>query len=440
MSRRQTEILVHITAPSKASDDNKYRALAEAYLDFEPGRRTAVTAPDAAVPAPASSSRPVPSASYRQSLQSPQLSFESVWDNAGSPRIVDQRQPNKLDEASQHSWVAPPSIIADSNPENNVSIAAYCSPTRVLEHYLQQVIDSSPGSSIRDAPTGSSSGEVIRSSQPAPNTIALTESVSSIAEVIRTPSSPLRRPRRPEANFAATQDSLPLDQIASSQLSGPPDAETDVIPATARADSEPPPPKRLKRTPVKATAIQALARSASDVLPRGSHQTEPARGLSRPQASKQPILDALEIRPPDPLVSAEDLDPASLVTWKLAKLAKDMDIEKRFRPKLQVRELRPFERGYWLLDCSDWDATLKADAWIFLTNYVGNGNGGWGIWCLRDEDFTWIRIYCWGFIVGHIYLLLHLASKRKLKQCEISWYGADGEVLIVVGPRTGGLA
>lgn len=40
IARKDVEILVHTTAPSRGQDDARYRALAQAYLDFQPaGRR-----------------------------------------------------------------------------------------------------------------------------------------------------------------------------------------------------------------------------------------------------------------------------------------------------------------------------------------------------------------------------------------------------------------
>jgi hypothetical protein len=38
-------------------------------------------------------------------------------------------------------------------------------------------------------------------------------------------------------------------------------------------------------------------------------------------------------------------------------------------------------------------------------------------------------------VAGHVYLLLHLASQRKLKLADVSWIGADGEVKILVSAR-----
>jgi hypothetical protein len=134
-------------------------------------------------------------------------------------------------------------------------------------------------------------------------------------------------------------------------------------------------------------------------------------------------------------VGCDHLTVSSVVTKKLQKLARDVDIRKRFQPKEQKRELRPFERGYWLVDCSAWPDGVGRDAWRFLTNYVSTGDAGWGIWCRRAEDYSWIRLYCWGCAVGHMHLLLYLASRRELNYTRTTWMGGDGQVLVVMEPK-----
>jgi len=42
------------------------------------------------------------------------------------------------------------------------------------------------------------------------------------------------------------------------------------------------------------------------------------------------------------------------------------------------------------------------------------------------------RVYCWGNIVGHVYLLLYLASERRIKGLRASWNDAGGETIIVM--------
>jgi hypothetical protein len=124
-----------------------------------------------------------------------------------------------------------------------------------------------------------------------------------------------------------------------------------------------------------------------------------------------------------------------MVTDLLASLARSLNLEKRFQPASQARDLRSFERGYWLVDCSTWEPELKRSAWGFLADYLGKGAAGWGTSCRRDRDFSAIRLYCWGCVVGHMYLVLYLMSKRRVLYTGTSWVGGDGRVAVVMGAK-----
>ena len=88
------------------------------------------------------------------------------------------------------------------------------------------------------------------------------------------------------------------------------------------------------------------------------------------------------------------------------------------------------ERGYWLLDTGDWNEGLRSRCWNCLGNYVGKDLAGWGVWCTREPDHSSLRVYCWGIVVGHIYLLLFMASESKIRGVGACWVGGDGEVII----------
>jgi hypothetical protein len=88
------------------------------------------------------------------------------------------------------------------------------------------------------------------------------------------------------------------------------------------------------------------------------------------------------------------------------------------------------ERGHWLLDCDSWDEDLRRRCWNFLGDRIGKNLVGWGVWCVRDAEYSAIRVYCWGIIVDYIYLLLYLASEGKIKKIGASWIGGDGNVII----------
>ncbi|KAH8910868.1 hypothetical protein BR93DRAFT_298520 [Coniochaeta sp. PMI_546] len=484
----ETEILVHITAPSKATDDASYRTLATAYLSFEPVARTTVgsfTHSTAHVedtrdlpsipPPPPPPPPPQPPVLRPESdpVPSPILSFGSVAHNLNSPGL--QRAPTSNageSDESQSSWRAPPSVVQDSNPDNNISIARYCSPTRILEHYLQG-FDSSESNATQSVPTEPVSSPTTREvttslqlptagrafavpPQP-PNNVA-----SSSLVIPQTPLPSIRKRSAPPDLSNATSEvaavstptcsqqtsrAIPAEDAPRSGVQGViPSTETDTVIAASfpastadleppsRADSEPLPPLKRQKRVFTGLATNALSRSSSDIGPRQT-QVKTSQLFRRQRVHQS--LDGLEIHSPNPTVSCEDLDVRHVVTRGLEKLAGDLDINKRFQPKHQVRGLRPFERGHWAVDCSAWPDSVKQDTWAFLTNYIGNGVAGWGVWCRRDNDFTWIRLYCWGCVVGHMHLLLYLASRRHLNYTATIWVGGDGEALITMAPKYG---
>jgi hypothetical protein len=477
----ETEILVHITAPSRAIDDTSYRALAEAYLSFEPAARTTAGAFSYSVghaedtTGPSFTDRPPAQPPVVRSVSdpflSPELSFGSVTHNLNSPGLP--RGPaGKAGESeeSQSSWRAPPSVVEDSNPDNNISIARYCSPTRILEHYLQgfDSSQSNPTQLVSTDPITSPTTPAVAASLPVssaarafavpPQPIHSLD--SSLPVIPQTPSPALQKRSAPPDWSRATSElpavsssvahehvspAPPGEETTRSEIEGGmPSAETNVTIASSfpsstgdgvqssRADSEPPPPLKRQKRLFTGLSTNALARSSSDIGPR---QDQVKRSqLDRRQRAHQ-TLDGLEIHSPSPPVSCEELDVAHMVTKSLEKLANDLDINRRFRPKHQARGLRPFERGHWAVDCSAWSDSMKQDTWAFLTNYIGNGVAGWGIWCRRDNDFTWIRLYCWGCVVGHMHLLLYVASRRHLNYTATTWVGGNGEVLIAMAPK-----
>lgn len=141
-----------------------------------------------------------------------------------------------------------------------------------------------------------------------------------------------------------------------------------------------------------------------------------------------PWADKLEIRPSIPTTASTDMTPEMLITPELSFIALKMRIASLFRPAHQSRDLRPMERGYWLVNCEMWSTRVRVNTWKMLGDFVGKSKVGWGVWCVRDEQCSMIRVYCWGVIVGHIYLLLVMSSGNKISRA--SWMGGDGKPLI----------
>ncbi|CAK7566056.1 MAG: hypothetical protein SEPTF4163_003989 [Sporothrix epigloea] len=572
-----TEILVHIAAASRASDDARYRNLTRAYADFEPVRRLNISvrdgdnresgcAADSATPSVTKFEKCQPTGSILQmsvantstdscggSFQFASLSFESVWDNVQSPAIplATAKPAARKSLAPQNDrlyYVSPNDYIPDSQPENE-----YLVPCRQpLVHKdkgslndpasLSSCVVESRESGESDASQSNKhirrtrryaspdlgvmpveqTGDVLEylQSQPQPlsqrsanvqNSLqtkglcgddSLFESISlfhdtnaaessmyaSILESGHTCSGidiPSSLPE--EMGKAVLQKESYLHecrgQLESLPLSGAlKHARADSEPAEETAetrsqyifDSSNDSSQRqvsykkeplLKKRCLAAPSVAKVANTQDDNKPdvagtlSGDNLhlfttlTQPLP-TSSPTWSAPGLLDqSLRILSPEPPVACLHLDAASLITEKMAKLAQDLDITRRYRPlplrheqgdddqnrKREgegKRELRPFERGYWRLSMSGWPATLRQQAWTFLAKYIGAGDAGWSVWCSRDSaPHTWLRLYCFAATAGHTYLILYLASQRQILATGAEWLDDSDEPLIVVPPR-----
>lgn len=464
------EILVHVTAPSRVADDASYRQLARAYLAFQPepglGPDARVRIARARLPVPHGGHGPktgstsmalrslatdaysswqnlvTPDTEQPFGTESQELSFQSAIDNRSSPRLRPARpsiyQRNVSSAAdpmsqpltpSQPSWKTLPSEIDDSYPLPGAGIINV-TPTRVLQRYLQQQAPSTTPSSSRDhgekrSPTASFEAIDVPSSIPVPNS----EDLSSQRQRKRKPKDTIPvtpvppgdlRKRHARADQYDEHAELGIDvtHISSSF------ASVNSCTPTARVDSEPPQTKISKRVDDSDHHQQQpnhvqLARTTSDAGPVRS--SDPSM--------IEAIANTLDIRPSSPPVSVDNLDPASLVSSKLDKLARDLS--SRYNP-LIVRQVEPFERGYWLVDCTSWPDAVRLNTWVFLTNYLHSGLAGWGVWCRRDRLHDWIRFYCWGYVAKHTYLLLYLASGRQIKLTGAQWHDAAGDAVLTI--------
>ncbi|KAI1804018.1 hypothetical protein F4811DRAFT_302353 [Daldinia bambusicola] len=461
------EILIHIGAPSRAADDAWYRSLASSYLNFNPAsstnflNRTCSTV-DVNEEQGAQLEAPIPdfitgtqSTEPFGSFRSPQASFNSVFDNAASPRVLARRvlvdePPSTSAETNMpmpsSPWQTPSSEVQDSFVGNPIHISTFTSPTRILEHYLQRF--DSPLSSAKSASQRSGGVDIPRSGSQKPNPprsednpIPLSTSYTPSVIPCTPPCDPHAGPRelvktKPiEAhNTAYAQDDVSSENIVEETIL----IRSSDFSSTTRADSEPPPAKRHQPDPLDNNNKdhRALLRAASDIGPRAPASSGQKSFLTVAFLRDHGYTyESLELRAPAPPASMTQVDPQTFVTPGLASLARDLDIPKRYKPKESRRALRPAERGYWLVDCSAWDPQLKRDAWAYLANYVGTGVAGWGVWCRRDREFKRLRVYCWGLVTAHIYLLLYLASQRRVLYTGSSWIDGEGIPVVVMQTR-----
>lgn len=165
-----------------------------------------------------------------------------------------------------------------------------------------------------------------------------------------------------------------------------------------------------------------------------------------------------------------------------------------YNPTRQTRPLDKLERGYWAVRIGivsgdgglehgpgrrpdgSWSAAFFARFWGFLGQFVGvEGRAGWGVWCFLDKvealssdigstaaaadaggasgsdqvqpdpDLgpepepepapeepvsVLLKVYTWGEIAMHIYLVLYLASERQIRGLGAQWRDSREEVVI----------
>lgn len=472
IERSHVEIFVHTSAPSRGEDDARYRALAQAYLDFEPANRMRPDDPtvdvsqgghtDILVPESQASYRPddepetvsssntssegdlVNQQPSPQAQESTDLSFSSVLDNVHSP-VIQQLLVTRSHfsagtqtQNSSDSWQPPPSTIADSQPEDNLTTTASDSPTKVLERYFHQM-ESSKVSSFGPSPRNpdESTGLPNASMHDNPSLRLPVAGISTAPSEISS-LSPLGSmevqpdaPRGSGKSIPYSQDSRDALKICHFESSSDP-AQTSsgarkqqVINVFGSQTLNATRPSLTQ--PIDKTLAETAIQSKRTAL--ASAPTQPSQLSS---SFKVSYASVLEIRPPPPAISMSPLTTDMLRTPSLGQLERKMPLHILYRPQHQTRDLRDLERGYWLIRCETWKEELRKRAWDCLGNFIAKGQAGWAVWCVREEDFGTVRVYCWGAIVGYIYLLLYMASENKIKGSSACWIGGDGQVVVTM--------
>ncbi|KAJ5900040.1 hypothetical protein N7495_004784 [Penicillium taxi] len=236
----------------------------------------------------------------------------------------------------------------------------------------------------------------------------------------------------------------------------PDSQEVDEDRSSKRPRLESPIPANDPPTEERNTAI-------TSIIPRQDDSTLASTSIS--------LTLPLEIHPPPPSISVSHF--TTHITPTLAMLTTRLKPERVYKPLNQSRVLEKLERGYWslniaiipittkstdtdpkMLSKSDmgrqiWTIQLFHRFWTFLSDFVGrDARAGWGVWCVVDEDHTAatgsnrnnvaisggslvrLKVYAWGEIAMHIYLLLFLASERQIRGMGAQWMDYRDEMVI----------
>lgn len=440
------EILVHVSGPCRGTDDARYRREALGFLEYDVAERHTLLGweshtPNAveetyshvkttdAVVQEAETLSPAQKATYKSRVrdwpgqlaplrtpafsrptastlpwtttnQTPHLLIERTPAlprprTAPTPSTPSQAPPPRRSQSD--SWHTPPSIVPDSQPTPPSS--------------GQPALSSSP---YLKRPFASSSPSPTRRASPPP----------AKRPRLQVPSSPPSEDRTIEAR-------PPL----AAPLSSPPSAK-----------------RRRRRLEVPSSPLPG--KSADEARPAlaATFSSSPPSAENLPAPSPPPPNDppqTLEIHPPRPKSTNRAF--RTHLTFSLTNIATKLPLEIYFKPIATTRAPGTLERGHWLVPTGSWDEALKRRFWVYLTKFVGRGQGGWGTWCVREvegpvqaEDKSdkenqaprrgeVVKVYCWGEVVGEMWLSLFIGSERKISGVGARWVDAGGVAVVVMG-------
>ncbi|KAL1978360.1 hypothetical protein VTN31DRAFT_1219 [Thermomyces dupontii] len=415
------EILVHIAAPSGARDDARYRAQVAAILNFNPVSRETIDP---------SGNLGVDDCSGGESLPLPSAVLLGGVDCPES------------EDVGQLSQLARSPVKTDSRPSTAPAICA------------QKQLDQSPPAPVP---------------VPAPVSEAAAYRHRYFSDAsLETPVSVISDSQAPQS-ASTTSESQQRSQPSQVEL---PSTNNDALQETSQNQNVPPDSVHPTQSEGKNKAPRHTTELVLQTRSSKPHRSNP----SLPQSIETISLDKLplEIRPNPPQVSHQKFQ--THITPTLKALAERMNLSKRYQPLRQTRSLASLERGYWLLqfvvtdfdpddddddddgdgsrEANHWPISLFRRFWSFLVAFITGNRAGWGTWCIvepeSDIDSTTrdpvddddhrrhyrlsCKIYCWGEIVPHMYIVLLLATERRIKKMGAQWRdGADKVVVQMPG-------
>jgi len=210
-----------------------------------------------------------------------------------------------------------------------------------------------------------------------------------------------------------------------------------------QGEPEVPQQSPLRHETPKETEPSPPARSGHPAQPRFSDSEtavkdfatvpEASEGIKdTPVATPDPPTDPdlpTTIRAPAPLPSLQPFE--THITESLKYLSETASLAQTYKPVSVSRDLEQSERGCWTFDITPWPAQLRSEFFQFLAKMIESGRVGWGVWCVREPASSLrVRLFCWGEIVRHIYLMLYVASKSKVRKLGLRWEDAGGEVVV----------
>ncbi|CAD6570543.1 MAG: hypothetical protein ASARMPRED_003777 [Alectoria sarmentosa] len=444
------EILVHVSGPSRATDDARYTREAFGFLEFDIAQRHTLLGQESLTPN-----------AVEQTLSHFGTTDAEEEQSRGVRVIQEAKTSSRGAERAVHKskvrdW--PGRLPPLRTPIFSRATASTLpwTTTKQTPHLLIERTPILPRP--RTAPTPSTPSQapplrrsqsdswhtppsVVPDSQPTPPSSDRSEISSSPyfkGPFASSSPSPTRRASPPIAK-------RPWLQVLSSPPSN--DRTVEARPPAAAPFSLPPSAKRprleVPSSPPSEKSVDEIRPTVVAIFPL-SPSAENLPASSSPPNDKPRTL---EIHPSRPKSTHSAFE--THLTKSLKSIATILPLEKYFKPIINTRTPRTLERGHWLVPIDSWDETPKTEFWDYLTKFVGCAQAGWGTWCIRENEETVhtkesdkenhaaqhrevVKIYCWGEVVGEIWLLLFIASGRMVKGVGAQWVDAGGVAVFVM--------
>lgn len=408
---------------------------------------------------------PIPSPGTNQSrpnppVPAPDQTRESDWQIAAinaQPQIA----PDSLGSLI--------SVIPDSQPELSVSVYAQHSCQSATRSAAQLHEDD-------DQPSRSPKRRRVQPCSPRPQT-GQGQTISKIAASESTVTVTLDSAHHAEKALSTHGDEGPPSPAPSAQGAYPhPPSHTHPNNSPFRTHAPNPNPVSADSDPVVS------------VTETSHHHQQEEEEQHQHQHQHITILSTLplSLQPPPPPISTSTF--TTHITPTLSMLTQRLKPARTYKPTHQARELDKLERGYWAMHINivpnaaptpahdqaqpytkdgagaspdpgsdlpqTWTEIQLTHFWTFLSDFIAKeARAGWGVWCIvdraKDQPHSprthshtdaniagnttipvQLKVYAWGEVAMHIYLMLYLASERRVRGMGLRWVDSREEVVI----------
>lgn len=453
------ELLVHISAPATRQNDQLYRSLADAYLDFEPHRNNVEESPLHNVSSQFATSRvsdhspPNKGSSFRGSINTSILSTSK--DSYGSfPSYLSSDGNPKGNAGASSEWAAEDDFAPTSSRLARLE--------RIHQNWKAQETPKSSAASkrrsIKDVPSSPEDADTafIEDTQAAVQALQsqLQDSFSMTSENTSGDESDARdvtqevssSPSMPaEHTVVATAEELvPPRSTASPNVSSPVvgqrkskslEQASDIAEAETAASSE-------------------LHLAASNIAPehqesfRSDNASKPVSPLAEDEASKDNSVHDIDesglpidfteypemVESPPPKIGVESPETWPRQVTPYLEALKEQYPDK-FKPIRKSRNPVDNEKGHWLIDFSTWPAQAQKDIWNGVCEPLKEGRLSWGAFLYREKGSSKtlgrVQLFNWGELAEHMWLLLWVCSKGKIAGAGLKWMVGRDVILVM---------